>query len=480
MRSVAECFAVGKGMKKKVLDFIRKNKLVKKGDSVVLGVSGGADSICMLKLLSDLQKRLGISLYVLHINHMIRGEEADQDAEFVKKSCTKFKVPHRVINVDVPAIAEEHGLSEEEAGRYVRYSEFSKYAYEVGASKIAVAHNSNDNAETVLMNLARGTGIKGLGGIAPKRPLHEDPDEEPKKKKGKSKEPDDIMVIRPILCLSRKEIEEFLNENDIKYRNDSTNDSTDYTRNKIRLEIMPLLENINDNAMQNITNASNELASTSEYIEKDVDEAYEEYVSEKDGKLFLSDEAFAMDPIVLTGVTRKMIENIAGKLKDITRIHVGDVVSLSEKQVGKKVDLPYSIVAEREYDGISMSSETDSSKVDENMKEVVVSFEEDDFDKENIEELKHTKWLDYDKIDEMVVRTRKKGDYIVIDADGGTKKLKKYFIDEKIPRRERDETLLVADGNHILWVVGYRISEDVKVTPKTKKVVKLEYKDLEK
>ncbi len=288
MRSVAECFAAGKGMKKKVLDFIRKNKLVKKGDSVVLGVSGGADSICMLKLLSDLQKRLGISLYVLHINHMIRGEEADQDAEFVKKSCTKFKVPHRVINADVPAIAKEHGLSEEEAGRYVRYSEFSKYAYEVGASKIAVAHNSNDNAETVLMNLARGTGIKGLGGIAPKRPLHEDPDEEPKKKKGKSKEPDDIMVIRPILCLSRKEIEEFLNENDIKYRNDSTNDSTDYTRNKIRLEIMPLLENINDNAMQNITNASNELASTSEYIEKDVDEAYEEYVSEKDGKYLIT------------------------------------------------------------------------------------------------------------------------------------------------------------------------------------------------
>ncbi len=432
-------------MKKKVLEFIRKNKLVKKGNSVVLGVSGGADSICMLKLLSDLQKRLGISLYVLHINHMIRGEEADQDAAFVKKICTKFKVPHRVINVDVPALAEREGLSEEEAGRYVRYDEFSKYAYEVGATKIAVAHNSNDNAETVLMNLARGTGIKGLGGIPPKREMED-------------ANGNVVEVIRPILCLSRKEIEDYLKENEIEYRNDSTNDSTDYTRNKIRLEIMPLLENINDNAMQNITNASNELADTSDYIEKDVDEAYEEFVTEEDGKLFLSDESFAIDPIVLTGVIRKMIENIAGKLKDITRIHVGDVVSLSEKQVGKKIDLPYSIVAEREYEGISMFSESNETESETKNKEVIISFEEDDFDRTSIEELKYTKWLDYDKIDDVVVRTRQKGDYIVIDGDGATKKLKKYFIDEKIPRRERDEVLLVADGNHILCVVGYRIS----------------------
>ena len=451
-------------MKKKVLDFIRKNKLVKKGNSVVLGVSGGADSICMLKILSDLQKRLGISMYVLHINHQIRGEEADEDAAFVKKICTKFKVPHRIINVDVPALAEAEGLSVEEAGRYIRYDEFSKYAYEVGATKIAVAHNSNDNAETVLMNLARGTGIKGLGGIPPKREMED-------------ANGNIVEVIRPILCLSRKEIEQYLKENEIEYRNDSTNDSTDYTRNKIRLEIMPILENINDNAMQNITNASNELADTSEYIEKDVDEAYDEYVSEENGKLFLSDESFAIDPIVLTGVIRKMIENTAGKLKDITRIHVGDVVSLSDKQVGKKVDLPYSIVAEREYEGISISTEDNKSDEEKDTREVVIAFEEDGFDVANIEELKHTKWLDYDKINDVVVRTRQKGDYIVIDADGSKKKLKKYFIDEKIPRRERDQVLVVADGNHVLWVVGYRISEAVKVTSDTKKIIRLEFKE---
>ena len=187
------------------------------------------------------------------------------------------------------------------------------------------------------MNLARGTGIKGLSGIAPKRKMED--------AKGNT-----IEVIRPILCLTRKEIEEYLNENEIEYRNDSTNESTDYTRNKIRLEVMPLLEHINDNAMQNITNVSKEMAETSEYINKDVDEAYNTYVEEKDGKLFLNDDSFAVDPVVLTGVIRKMIENTAGKLKDITRIHVGDVVNLQDKQVGKKIDLPYSIVAEREYD----------------------------------------------------------------------------------------------------------------------------------
>ena len=451
-------------MKKRVLDFIRKNKLVKKGDSVVLGVSGGADSICMLNILDELRERLGISLYVLHINHMIRGEEANEDAAFVKKSCTKLKVPHRVIDVDVPALAKEHGMSVEEAGRFVRYDEFSKYAYEVGATKIAVAHNSNDNAETVLMNLARGTGIKGLGGIVPKRLLDEN-------------DKNSLEVIRPILCLNRKEIEHYLKTNKIEYRNDSTNDSTDYTRNKIRLEVMPLLENINDNAMQNITNASNELANTSEYIEKDVNEAYEEFVVEDGKKLFLKDESFVLDSIVLTGVIRKMIENTAGKLKDITRIHVGDVVNLSEKQVGKKVDLPYSIVAEREYEGISIFSESDRHKRPADEKEIVISYEDDGFGPDDIEELTYTKWFDCDKIDDVVVRTRQKGDYIVIDSEGNQKLLKKYFIDEKIPRRDRSQVLLVADGSHILWVVGHRISEDVKVTDKTKKVMKVEYKN---
>ncbi len=437
---------------------------MKKGDSVVLGVSGGADSICMLKILSELQDKLELSLYVLHINHMIRGQEADEDAEFVEQTCIKFKVPRRVIHVDVPSIAEKQGMSVEEAGRYVRYDEFSKYAYEVGASKIAVAHNSNDNAETVLMNLARGTGIKGLGGIAPKREMED-------------ANGNVVDIIRPILCLSRKEIEDYLKASGIEYRNDSTNDSTDYTRNRIRLEVMPLLEKINDNAMQNITNASEELANTSEYIDKDVEEAYDAYVSEEKGKIFLSDQAFVSDPIVLTGVIRKIIENLAGKLKDITRIHVGDVVSLSEKQVGKKVDLPYSIVAEREYDGISLYSVTDRSKLPEDNKEIVISFEEDGFGLDDIEELTYTKWLNYDKIDDVVVRTRQKGDYIVIDEEGNKKPLKKYFIDEKIPRRERDKTLLVADGDHILWIVGHRISEAVKVTSDTKKVMKVEYKN---
>ena len=170
-----------------------------------------------------------------------------------------------------------------------------------------------------------------------------------------------------------------------------------------------------------------------------------------------------------------MIERIAGKLKDITRIHVGDVESLKEKQVGKKIDLPYSIVAEREYEGISMYSEADESEFPKDDNEVVISFEDDDFDYNDIEELKYTKWLDYDKIDKVEVRTRKKGDYIVINEDGGRKKIKDYFIDEKIPRRDRNNVLLVADGSHVLWVVGHRISEAVKVTPDTKKVIKVTY-----
>ena len=453
-------------MKKKVLDFITKNELLNNNDSVVLGVSGGADSICMLKLLYDLKEDLGISLYVVHVNHSIRGAEADEDEEFVVNVCKDMEIPCRVRRVDVESIANSQGLSVEEAGRMVRYDEMEKYAIEVGASRIAVAHNSNDNAETVLMNLARGTGIKGLGGIQAKRSLGYGDESKDKQ----------LEIIRPILCLNRDEIEQYLSDEGLSFRNDSTNDSVDYTRNKIRHEVMPVLSGINDNALNNITNASAELSDIADYLEYHVNKAYDEYV---DGDV-LSGKAYKLDSIILSGVVRKMIENKAGQLKDITRTHVNDVMALLDKTVGKRVDLPYGLVAEREYVGISLTKgpvnrASDSSRNQKDKVKMVV--ESDSFDKDSIAELKYTKWLDYDKIDEAVVRTRKKGDYIVVDGEGHTKKLKKYFIDEKIPRRERDDVLLVADGSHVLWVVGHRISEAAKITPETKRILRLEYKD---
>ena len=173
-------------MMKKVLNFVNENRLFEYGDKVILGVSGGADSVCMLHMLCGLKEQLGITLQVVHVNHGIRGEEAHRDEIFVKELCKKLDVPCKVYHLDIPAMAKKKKMSEEEAGRQARYEIFENLATETGAQKIAVAHNLNDNSETVLFHLFRGSGLKGLMGIPVKRDK----------------------IVRPILCLSRQEIED--------------------------------------------------------------------------------------------------------------------------------------------------------------------------------------------------------------------------------------------------------------------------------
>lgn len=447
-------------MKEKIKEYIKSNNLFNKNDSVVLGVSGGADSICMLNLLNDLKSELSISLFVLHINHEIR-EEAENDALFVKKTADDLGVECKVVSINVPRLSKEKGISTEEAGRLARYEELLKYANEVGATKIAVAHNKNDDSETILLNLFRGTGIKGLCGIDSKREIKDS----------------DVVIVRPLLCVSREEIEYFLDKNRINHIEDASNNDREYTRNKIRLDVIPYIkENINSKVDDNITNASENLVEIYEYVNKMIDESYERFV--KDG-LWLSD-GFDLEKPIESGLVRKMIEEKAGKLKDISRIHIDEVTGLKEKQVGKRVSLPYNLVAERTYDGIVIREDMEVDTFFENPDEVVKISLEENFDKDNIEEFLYTKWLDYDKISELTVRHRQEGDYLVIDQSGGRKKLKDYLIDIKVPQAKRDDLWLVADGKHIVWVVGYRISEDVKVSQDTERVVKLEYVEKEK
>lgn len=447
----------------KVFDFIKQNKILEHNDSVLLGVSGGADSICMLYILDELKSEMSLKLSVVHVNHMIRGEDAQRDADYVKKICNLLGVPFNQVNIDVLTLAKKNGISEEEAGRQARYETFIKMAEEYNINKIAVAHNLNDNSETVLFNLFRGTGIKGLTGIPVKRDK----------------------IIRPLLCCTRTEIEEYLKEKNIIYCTDATNIETEYTRNKIRLEVLPYIkENINKKAEYNIVNAAENLEEILDFIEQQTEKAYKMYV---DGA-FLSESGFTLHTAVLNMVVRKMIEHQAGKLKDITKTHVKSVVKLKDMEVSKKVNLPYNLIAERTYKGIVIKK-NEEEKVEQisetlfingkicNNSKVEVFLETKEVDAENIPELVYTKWLDYDKINKLSLRNRQKGDYIVIDDLGSRKKLKDYFIDEKVPREERDKILLVADGSHIVWIIGYRISAYYKVTNSTSNIIKITYKE---
>lgn len=462
---------------KKVLDYIKVNRLFNEGDSVVLGVSGGADSICMLHILDEYKDVLGISLYVVHVNHMLRGGAANEDATFVENHCSKMGLDCRIVDVDVAKLAKEEGMSIEEAGRVARYEAFDDVLEEIDADKIAVAHNVEDNSETVLLNLFRGTGIKGLTGISARREH----------------------VVRPVLCLTKSEINEYLKKKGIEYRTDASNESTEYTRNKIRLEVMPKINEVNEQAEKNIIAAADTLTDINRYMEKKVDEAYNEYV---EGHVWIQ-EGFRLDRAIEAGLVRKMIENAAGKLKDITKMHILSVIDLKDKQVGKSVNLPYGLIADRVYDGIRILEKDerltkyknipldfnmseylvfDNGKVNEN-KMVNINIEKDvpsiesvkeENDSQNGENI-HSKWFDYDKINTLVLRHRQIGDYIIVDDKGSHKKLKKYFVDEKIPREIRDGIWVLADGRRIVWVVGLRIGEDVKIDSKTKRCVRVEF-----
>ena len=313
-------------MLKKVISYIEKNKILQDGDSVLLGVSGGADSVCMLHVLYSLREKYHLKLYVVHVNHGIRGSEAKRDADFVEQMAENLQIPFRVVTANIPEMAKEQKLSEEEAGRIFRYNTFEQVANEVGANKIAVAHNLNDNSETVLFNLFRGSKLKGLTGISPMRG----------------------QIIRPLLCCSRNEIEQYLQENNLSYCTDSTNKETDYSRNRIRLKLMPYIkENINQKAEYNIVNAAENLSQVYEYIYGEAQKAYRIHV--KDNVLLNSAED--LNVVILQEVVRMWILENTGRLKDIKANHVNIVIGLLSNQVSKKSELPYGLKLIKTYEG---------------------------------------------------------------------------------------------------------------------------------
>ena len=309
-------------------------------DILVAGLSGGADSVCLVAVLKEIieKEQLDIHLLAVHVNHGIRGTEAERDEQFAKQLCRQLSVEYISRRVDVPSVAHQEKLSEEEAGRILRYRIFKEIATQqekhTGRKvKIAVAHHQNDQAETVLMNLVRGSSLRGICGI---RPVRDN-------------------IIRPLLCVSRAQIEEYLTLQGLSYVTDSTNEELVYTRNKIRRELIPYLEkNLNPNAVQKLTELADSVLQAEEYIEQQAAGLYEKAVilqpQENPSKpsVKLSVKALVSAPPVLQQyVIRQAIEAEANGAKDIYRVHVGAVQELLEHSVGKCVSLPYGLVAVR-------------------------------------------------------------------------------------------------------------------------------------
>ena len=456
-------------MFQRVSTFVEKWQMIQKEDKIVLGVSGGADSICLLFVLLELQKIYGFDMIAVHVHHGLRGDAADRDVAFVKKVCEENDIQCEVFYEDVELIAKKRKQSIEEAGREVRRKIFEKVLDSFEGTKIALAHHKNDNVETLFMNLARGTGIQGLGGIHPI--------------KGNT--------IRPLLCVERKEIEDYLEEKGISYCTDDTNNSDEYTRNRIRKHIISYMEEeINTKTVKHIDETMSYLREVQDFLAQESQKGKENHVQETDRGVLLQEGFVSLPKVLKSLIIKDAMATVAGKEKDLEATHVLAVSELFDKQVGRNIDLPYGMKAKRVYSGVEILRENiceqeiaeiflEPSDIEKEILfgETVIRYRI--YTREEWDNIKHeksnTKGFDYDIInDKVCVRTRRMGDYISLEKERGTQKLKSYFINEKIEQSVRNRVPLIADGNHILWIVGYRENPRYAVSENTKIVLNIQ------
>lgn len=505
-------------MKDKIFGSVKKymmeHGMVKPGDCVLAGVSGGADSVCMLHLLMQMQREIPFLLSVVHVNHGLRAEAA-QDAVFVEKLCERWGIPFFLREVDMPGYARAHKVSEEEAGRILRYQAFTQILGEIRAGapgKIAVAHNAEDRAETMLFHMFRGSGLKGLGSI---RPVRES-------------------VIRPLLCLERTQIEAYLHAEGLTWREDRTNGEDTYARNRIRHHILSYAQReICHGAVSHMGELADILAETEDYLERETDRLYGKYATENltsavhpaggmTGEVRIQLNGLKTEDVVMRKrVLFRALEKITPHRKDITARHMEALLTLMDKDGSRELSLPYAIRACKEYDFLFLKRTEDTAKASgpqtaqeisrrttfsDNLPGIAVegpelipgvpfkiavsdadsfffTLWEADFapptslfyrKEQNNTENRYTKWFDYDKITtSLLLRTRRTGDYLTIDKELHTQSVKRYMINEKIPKARRDSMYLLADGAHILWVPGYRTSRQYKVEKNTRRILEV-------
>lgn len=459
-------------MLEKIRRYVEKWHMLEKGDKVIVGVSGGADSICLLFVLIQLQKELPFELACVHVNHQLREADANADETYVKTFCERYRIPCEIYHEDVALIAKKRKQSLEEAGREVRRKAFAKTLREYGGTKIALAHHENDNAETFLMNVARGAGLKGLGGI---RPINGN-------------------VIRPLLAVQRSEIEKYLEEEGIAFCVDETNKSDAYMRNRIRNHILPYFEEqVNKKTIAHINEVMEQLRDIEVFLEEQTEISWRQCVGKEGAGIAIGQSEFQKVPQVIQPfVLKRVLREVCKQEKDIESIHLQMVRNLFEKQVGRRVDLPYGMEALRTYEGVVCRKKAKSVLQGNEEKRLCCEegvthlyewcgwkiksrvFAAERATKEPSEKV-YTKWFDYDIIRSAVsIRTRRQGDYLTIHSEGKTQKLKSYFINEKISAEKRGTIPLIAEGSHILWIVGYRTSSVCRVTENTKRILEIQ------
>lgn len=478
-------------MIQRIKQYIKENNLICRGEKLVLGVSGGADSMALLHIMMLLAKEWDLKLYVVHINHGIR-EEAWKDADYVEQFCQTYELPVFFFSENIPLLAQKEGKSEEEMGRVYRYRCFREIVKKEAGDKIVVAHHENDQAETVLFHLIRGTNLKGLSGISPLFVGE-----------------DGIPIVRPLLCVNRNEIEQYLCSHDISWQEDVTNQDNLYARNALRNIVVPALNDINSQAISHIARLAQDIRAYEAFFESQVQSYLQTNVKYQNQNVVINREKLLENPSVFVqGVLYHLISDVCGRKKDLSNEHVEALYHLLLGQSGRTIDLPYGVTAFVMYENLILCPSFVQERNEEDIiyldhilweenrdyavkvagfGEVLISCrrygEHDgtslDFVPAQGGNVKnnYTKYFNCDKIiAALCLRTPQQGDYLCMNEQGNHKKLSKYFKDAKIPLDVRRRIPILALEHEILYVAGYRRCEAYKVNETTNKILIVTYK----
>jgi tRNA(Ile)-lysidine synthase len=471
---------------KKVADFIKENSLVDSAERVLLAVSGGADSTALLYAMHALKTEniLSADLVCAHINHQLRDADADVDEDFVIAQACDLKLTITTKKLDVRGFAQKHKLSIETAARQMRIETLLNIAKAGNCNSIATAHHKNDNTETILHRLVRGTGFRGLAGIWPTRLFA-----------------DDIRFIRPLLSVTRDEIIEYLKKRNLKWRWDHTNADCTYTRNFIRHRLLPALQH---DSSASLVEQLSVLATSARKFYSMVcnctDKAWPQLTDCSTNVLKLNLQMFLTHPVpVKVELVRRSLTAIGCGQRDLTRLHFQRILRLAEQNVGgRKIELPAGFVVRREYGNLIFTRPEKTSHHDELIRNstplqvpgktkfgrFLIQAATLEADGNRIEKFKTEKnncieSFDWDKVKlPLMVRSRKAGDRFWPLGLEAEKKIGKFLTAAKVPHRQRRKLLVIEDSEKIIWLWPIRMSQQAKITGGTKKILQLQISDI--
>ncbi len=465
-------------LEQRVLHFIREHRLVSNRQKLLVAVSGGPDSVCLLYILANLKDELDIGLHVAHLNHQLRGAESEADTVYVADFAHRLSIPATIEKRDVKAYQAHKRISLEEAAREVRYTFLAQVAKSIGANQVAAGHTTDDHTETILMHLIRGTGTRGLRGLQPSTVWQSS---------GNS-----ITIIRPLLEISRIETADYCHHHQLMPRIDTSNLSLSPLRNRIRHRLLPLLQSYNPKVTEALLRTARIAADDLAFLDNEIARLWGRITQEQENTIILDKEKFLELPITLKRhLLRTSIEKLLGNLKDIETRHIEKIMDAITKPAGKRLSLPGGLTFSIEYDKYLLCADPSALSpfptletelplnipgetllLGWHIEATVIPPEVMKDDTDN-----YKAYFDFDKVGNRVtVRTRQQGDRFQLLGMSQPKKLGEFMIDAKIPSAWRQRIPIVCSPRHILWVVGWRIDDRVKITQNTKQVLCLQFK----